>query len=174
METWIKEKLITIARQNRAIITVVAVVLLGVITWRTCAPGQGDPIIDVPLDSVAVVVHNLTPPLVLPAAGDTSVNMGRKIASMKNDSAKIAQDSRRDKNMEKPCDELLAAYKKVVDELVASDFSEEAYTKYTTFGMIKDDNGLLRLGPKLAACKEDPAFKQAFDEIDKRLITTNH
>ena len=173
MKVYIKETLLPLARRHRVILGGVGVVLLCAITWRTCAPGEADPILDVPTDSVTAVVNTLTEPLVLPPPGDTTINTGKKIASMKNDSAKIAQDAQRDKNMEKSCDELLAEYKKVIEELIASDYSSEAYTKYTTFGMIKDENGMMRLGPKLASCKQDPVYMKAFDEIDKKLINGN-
>lgn len=169
----IKDKLLPFVRRHRVLFGGAGMVLLGLVTWSTFSFSEADPIIDVPTDSVTVVVQTLTEPLVLPPAGDTTINISKKIASMKNDSAKISQDSQRDRNMEKSCDELLAEYKKVIEELIASDYSSEAYTKYTTFGMIKDENGMMRLGPKLASCKQDPVYMKAFDEIDKKLINGN-
>ena len=129
--------------------------------------------VEVQVDSVAAVVNNLTTAVVLPPAGDTSVNVSKKVASVRNDSIKIAQDAQHDKNMEKSCEDILAEYKKVVEELIASNYANEAYLKYTSFGMISDEKGNLRIGPKLAACKQDLAFQKAFDEIDKLLVNGN-
>lgn len=167
-------KLQPLIRRYRVILTGAVVILLASLTWiRVRYTQESDVLQDVPVDTVQAVVEDLTIPVILPPAGDTSVNISKKLESVRNDSIKIVNDLKYDKNLNKSCDEMLAEYKKLVDELISSNYESGAYARYTSFGMIKGENGDLRIGPKLAACKQDSAFSKAFDEIDKRLTNGN-
>jgi hypothetical protein len=168
-KTWLKK----IPRRNWLMGLVGAVLLIGLLIELKDHFREINPVQPVPEDTVANVFNQLTGDIEAPSAGDTSVDFTRKKESRKNDSLKIAQDLQIDKNVQTPCDALLAEYRKIVDELVASNYSSAAMAKYSEFGMIKDENGYMRPGPKLSACKQDSLFQKAFDEIDEKMMNSN-
>jgi hypothetical protein len=148
-----------------------AVCLIG---WRLLSGGQAASEASVVPEEVRNdLVKRLTDPTAIIPDGDTTVDKQKKSESVENDIRQIREDAQKDKNVEKSCEEILAEYKAIVEDLLAHNYESSTFEKYNTFGMIKGADGTMRPGPKLGACKQDSAFLKAFDEIDKRLTNGN-
>jgi hypothetical protein len=120
-------------------------------------------------DSVVAII--IQPPSI--TLTDGSVDIEKATESHAADVKKVTEDLKKDIIAESPCDSILRVYGMIINEMLATNYSKTSMDKYRGFGRIMDENGIERMGPKMAACQQDSLFRKAFDDLDRKMTNGN-